>query len=123
MARAIYSILINRYQMLSIELKSQGKQIADEDLIKIITKCLKELQEEKLGYEKVGNLMEVNSILKQEEVLRGYLPKMMSEQEILDEMLKLEDKSIPSVMKHFKANFEGKAEMSLVNKVARSIAQ
>ena len=44
---------------------------------------------------------------------------MMSEDEIKAEINKLEDKSIPSVMKHFKANFAGKVDMSLVNKIAR----
>ena len=32
----------------------------------------------------------------------------------------MEDKSIPSVMKHFKANYAGKVDMSLVNKIARN---
>lgn len=46
---------------------------------------------------------------------------MLSEDEIRQEILKLEDKSIPSVMKHFKTNFVGKVDMGLVSKVARSI--
>ena len=31
------------------------------------------------------------------------------------------DKSIPSVMKHFKTNFAGKVDMGLVSKIAKSI--
>ena len=44
---------------------------------------------------------------------------MLSEQEIRDIVAKLEDKSMPSIMKHFKANYAGKVDMGLVNKVAR----
>ena len=34
------------------------------------------------------------------------------------EISKLEDKSIPSVMKHFKVNFAGKCDMRMVSKIA-----
>ena len=71
------------------------------------------------NYKKAGNLEQSNTILEQKEVLVKYLPQMMSEEEIKAEIAKLEDKSIPSVMKHFKANFAGKVDMGLVNKIAR----
>jgi len=45
---------------------------------------------------------------------------MLSEDEIRNEIEKLTDKSIPSIMKHFKANFNGKVDMGLVNKIART---
>ena len=44
---------------------------------------------------------------------------MMSEDEIKEVIDSLEDKSIPFVMKYFKANYAGKVDMSLVNKIAR----
>ena len=44
---------------------------------------------------------------------------MMSEEEIKAEIAKLDDKSLGAVMKHFSANFKGKVDMSLVNKIAR----
>ena len=46
---------------------------------------------------------------------------MVDGDEIREEINKLEDKSIPSVMKHFKTNFAGKVDMSLVNRIARDI--
>ena len=120
-ARAVLSVVISRVKLQKIELEASGKELSDNDVIKVISKVLKELDEEKAGYEKVGNKEEVASILKQQEVISKYLPKMLSEEEIKQEILKLEDKSIPSVMKHFKTNFEGKVDMGLVNKVARSL--
>ena len=32
----------------------------------------------------------------------------------------LEDKTLPSVMKYFKQNYQGKADMRLVNAIAKS---
>ena len=45
----------------------------------------------------------------------------MSEEEIKNVILSLEDKSIPAVMKHFKTNYAGKCDMGLVNKVLKSL--
>lgn len=84
-------------------------------------KTLKELADEKEGYQKVGNEAKVSDILHQEETLKKYLPKMLSEEEIREEIAKMDDKSMPSIMKHFKANFQGKVDMSLVSKIAKSL--
>lgn len=120
-SRAVLSVVISRYKSLEIEAKASGKEVGDNDVIKLITKVLKELDEEKEGYERVHNEEEVNSIKNQIAVISKYLPKMLSEDEIRAEIAKLDDKSIPSIMKHFKANFEGKADMGLVNRIARSL--
>ena len=120
-ARAALSVVINKYNLMSIELKAQGKEISDADLVAIISKTLKELQDEKDGFIKVNRPDRVSAIEVQENTLKAYLPKMLSENEIKEEIGKLEDKSIPSIMKHFKANFAGKVDMGLVNKVARSL--
>lgn len=120
-ARAALSVVINKYNLAAIELKAQGKEITDADLVSIIAKTLKELADEKEGFVKVNRPDRVEAIKVQEDTLKAYLPKMLSEDKIKEEILKLDDKSIPSVMKHFKQNFAGKVDMGLVNKVARSI--
>ncbi len=117
--RAVLSVVINRYRLNAIELKSQGKEATDADLIKIISKVIKELDEEKEGNIKTGRLEEAKAIDQQKAVIEKYLPKMMSEDEIRAVIAKLEDKSMPSVMKYFKANYDGKDDMSLVSKIAR----
>ncbi len=117
--RAVLSVVINRYRMNAIELKAQGKEATDADLVKIITKVIKELDEEKEGNIKTGRVEAAQAIDKQKAVIEKYLPKMMSEDEIRTVIAKLEDKSIPSVMKHFKANYDGQADMTLVSKIAR----
>jgi len=118
-ARAIYSVILSKYKALDIELKAQGKEAGDADLVKIITKTIKELDEEKESYEKAGRVEQAQGIATQKALIEKYLPKLMSEEEIRKVIDSLEDKSMPSVMKHFKMNFDGKVDMSLVSKVAR----
>ena len=118
-ARAIYSVILSKYKALDIELKANGKEANDADMVKIVQKTIKELEEESASYEKAGRLEEVKNIATQKALIEKYLPKLMSEEEIKKVIDSLEDKSIPSVMKHFKLNYEGKADMSLVSKIAR----
>lgn len=119
-AKGIYSIIMNKYMLLSIEKKQKGEEATDVDLITIISKTLKELTEEKESYLKVNNLEKANAITHQEELISKYLPKMLTEDEIRKEISTLDDKSLPNVMKHFKTNFQGKVDMGLVSKIARS---
>ena len=118
-ARAIYSVILSKYKANEIELKAAGKEITDADLVKIITKTIKELDEEKESYEKAGRKEQAESISVQKSLIEKYLPKLMSEEEIRKIIASLEDKSMPSVMKHFKMNYDGKVDMSLVSKIAR----
>jgi hypothetical protein len=120
-ARAVLTIIITRYRQLLIEARVDAKEVGDSDLLRVISKVVKELSEEKEGYAKVNNSEMVKAILRQEEIAKSFLPKMMSEQEIIDEINMLSDKSIPSIMKHFKVNFDGKVDMGLVNRLARNI--
>lgn len=117
--RAVLSVVINKYRLQAIEIKANGKEATDTDVVKVITKVLKELSEEKEGYAKLNRTEEVHNIEVQEKVLEKYLPKLMSEEEIRKVISSLEDKSMPSIMKHFKMNYDGKVDMSLVSKIAR----
>lgn len=119
--RAIYSVIINKYMLLGYEKKAKGEELNDEDLIKIISKTLKELEEEKASYLSASREEKAKEIDEQIATISSYLPKMMSEEEIKAEILKLEDRSIPNVMKHFKTNFGSKCDMGLVNKVLKSL--
>ena len=93
--------------------------MSDLDTTKLLNKVIKELNEELEGYKKVGNVEQVKAIEEQTELIKQYLPKMMSEKEVRDEIEKLPIKNIPLIMKHFKANFEGKVDMALVNAIAK----
>ena len=120
--RAFYSVLMNKILLEKIAKGQRDSVLADADVSNIIQKLIKELNEEKENYAKVGNAEEVASISKQIELASGYLPKMLSKEEIKDIILKLDDKSIPTVMKHFKANYNGKVDMRTVQEVLKELA-
>ena len=119
--RAVFSILVTKYMTEGYEAKAKGKEMSDLDMIRIIQKTLKELEEEKASYQKGAREDKVNEIDKQINAISVYLPKLMSEEEIKNVILSLEDKSVPAVMKHFKMNYAGKCDMGLVNKVLKSL--
>ena len=119
LARAIYGVVMNKVLLANIEAKKDGKELGDTDVVQILQKTIKELTEEKENYVKAGNMTEAENIENQKNILTKYLPQMLSEEEIKAIIETMEDKSIPSVMKHFKANYAGKVDMSLVNKIAR----
>lgn len=119
--RAVLSVIINKYMLLVTEKRAKNQEVKEEDVIKIISKTLKELEEEKASYLEANRLESVKKIDEQISYISSYLPKLMSEEEIKEEILKLEDKSIPVVMKHFKTNFAGKCDMGVVNKVLKSL--
>ncbi len=118
-ARNIYSIIMNKYLLASIELRSKGTEISDVDMIHIIQKTIKELDEEYENYSKVNNTTEMSNITAQKEILSQYLPKMLSIDEIKQIIDTLEDKSVPAVMKHFKLNYAGKVNMADVSKAMK----
>lgn len=118
-ARAIYGVVMNKAMLNKIEKKEKGLEQTDADLVQILQKTIKELDEEKENYIKAGNSEQAQNIEMQKNLISIYLPKMMSEDEIRSVIGALEDKSIPSIMKHFKANFNGKVDMGVVNKIAR----
>lgn len=120
-AKTILSIVKNKIKLMEIDKRTKNEEITDVDCVQILQKTIKELAEEQENYKKVNNQIEVENINKQKEVLEKFLPKMMSKDEILNIINSLEDKSVPSVMKHFKANFAGKVDMRDVNEVLRSM--
>ena len=121
-ARAFYSVLMNKILLEKIAKGDREKPLADADVSNIIQKVIKELNEEKENYAKVGNTQEAQSIERQIEIASGYLPKMLTKEEIKEIILKLDDKTIPTVMKHFKANYNGKVDMRLVQEVLKELA-
>ena len=118
-ARTIYGVVVNKYMLQNIEKRKTGGELTDADMVAILQKTIKELTEEAENYAKVGNTAQVEEINAQKTILEKYLPQMMSEDEIRNIIAGMEDKSMPSIMKHFKANFAGKVDMQLVNKIAR----
>ena len=120
-ARSFYSVILNKIMLENIKKREKGGEVNDEDIANILNKTIKELDEEKQNYAKVGNAQEVENIDKQIEIAKKYLPKQLSREEIEEIIKSLDDKSIGSVMKHFKLNYNGKCDMKLVQEVLKGI--
>lgn len=119
-ARSFYSVLLNKIMLENINKREKGGQIEDSDIFVIVQKTIKELEEEKENYKKVNNEEEVKTIERQIEIAKTYLPKQLDRDQIAEIISKLDDKSIPIVMKHFKQNYNGQCDMKLVQEVLKS---
>ena len=113
-AVAALNVVINKLMLAGIEKKAVGEEMTDADVTKILQKTVNELAEEREGFVKAGRAETVASLDRQLETVKKYLPKLLSAEEIKAIIEKLEDKTVPSVMKHFKTNYAGKVDMKLV---------
>lgn len=118
-AQNVLGIIISAYQKMQIDKQGKGQQMTDADMVSVLNKTLKELSDEKEMYEANGRKEQAEADAKQMEIVKSYLPKMMSEEEIREVIEKLEDHSIKTIMTEFKTNYAGKADMGLVSKIAR----
>lgn len=116
-----YDVVINKYMLQKIELKAQGKEFADSDMVSILQKTIKELTEEAENYTKAGKLDTAKEVGQQRLAVEAFLPKMMDKEEIKTIILSLPDHTIPTVMKHFKANYAGKVDMRDVQEVLKTL--
>lgn len=119
--RSVLSVVLNKIKLAEIDKRTQNAELTDADVVAVLQKSIKELTEEKEAFQKAGRAENVATLSEQMEFLTGFLPKMMSAEEIKAEILSLEDKSVPSVMKHFKANFAGKCDMREVQAVLKTL--
>ena len=68
---------------------------------------------------KDGTKVTLETLKEQVNYVKKFLPSMLSEEEVKEIIEKLDEKSMPSIMRHFKANFAGKCDMSIVSKLAK----
>ncbi len=118
-ARGILSVILNKVKLAEIDRRAEGKELVDADVVAILQKTVKELTEEREAFAKANRPENVQTLTTQIAFVEGFLPQMMSEDEIRAEIAKLDDKSVGSVMKHFKANFAGKVDMRMVQAVLK----
>ena len=118
-ARAIYSIVMTKAMLETVKKREKNEELTDADMVQILQKTIKELTDEADSYVKANKPEQAQEIEKQKEIISVYLPKMLSEDEIYDIISKQDDKSIPNIMKLFKANYAGKVEMAKVSLVLK----
>jgi len=115
--RGAYALVITRYQ--TLKTSGSGKEPTDADVLQIIQKLNKELDEEKAGYLAANRLEQAKIIDEQKGALLTFLPQQLSETKIREIIASIDDKSLPNIMKYFKMNYTGQVDMGLVSKIAR----
>lgn len=120
-ATSALNLIITKIMSLTIEKRSVGEEVTEADIVAILKKSEKELIEEKEGFEKAGRSENVLSLENQIKVIKKYLPEMLSAEKIKEIIGGLEDKSLPSIMKFFKINYNGKVDMKLVSDIAKNL--
>lgn len=115
----VLSVVLNKIMLAEIELRAKGAELKDADVIQVLQKCEKELLEERAGFEKAGRVEKTEDLDKQIAAVNVFMPKMMDEKEISEVISSLEDKSVPAVMRYFKAEYAGKCDMRLVSEVLK----
>lgn len=118
-ARAIYSVVMTKAMLETVKKREKGEELTDADMTQILQKTIKELTDEAESYKTAGKNEQAEEVEKQKEIIEKYLPRMLSEEEIFDIISKQDDKSIPAIMKFFKANYAGKVDMSKVSAVLK----
>ncbi|MBR2322659.1 MAG: GatB/YqeY domain-containing protein [Clostridia bacterium] len=114
------NVIITKIMALTIERRASGLEVTEGDVDSLLQKAEKELTEEREGFIKAGREENVVSLTNQIEVIKKYLPKLLSEDEIKEIISTLEDRSMPSIMKHFKQNYQGKVDMRVVSALAKA---
>lgn len=117
----VLSVVMNKIMLAKIDKREKGQELTDADVVSILQKTEKELYDEKESFEKAGRPEKVAELDVQIIAVKKFIPAMMSEEEIKDIIMALPDKSIGSVMKHFKTNYAGKCDMKLVGDVFKRI--
>lgn len=114
-------VVIAKAMLVKVEKRAKNEDLTDADVVAVLQKSVKELEDERLGHEKLGRDEQVASLNRQIEIVKSYIPAMMSEEEIKNIILALPDKSIGAVMKTFKTEYAGKVEMKKVQDVLKSL--
>lgn len=113
----VLSVVMNKIMLAKIDKREKGQELTDADVVSILQKTEKELYDEKESFEKAGRPEKVAELDVQINAVKKFIPAMMSEEEIKEIIMSLPDRSIGSVMKHFKTNYAGKCDMKLVGDV------
>ena len=117
--RDVLTVVIGKYMNVCIEKKSKGQDATDADMLSVIQKTIKELNDSRVGYHTVNNEDKVKEIDTQISILNAYLPRQLTEDEVRDIITNNHLETVSDIMKFFKENYAGQVDMSMVSRVAR----
>ncbi len=114
---------LNIFSTLFSEVEKVGKDKAnrattDEEAVAIIKKFILNASE---CLDATRDTVAATSLSDEIKVYETFLPQQLSYTEIKEIFDTLEDKGVPSVMKHFKANFAGRYDGKVVSNIAKGL--
>ncbi|MEG1609517.1 MAG: GatB/YqeY domain-containing protein [Clostridia bacterium] len=120
--RGIMSVLLNKIKLAEIAKRgTDNTQIVDADVVYILQKTIKELNEEIETLKQANRPDRLAEIERQRQIVNAFLPQLMSAEEIKKLIVALPSKDIGSVMKYFKTEFAGKCDMRVVQEVLKTL--
>ncbi len=114
-------VAIAKAMLVNTEKKAKGEELTDPDMIGILQKTVKELEEEKANYVQLGRNDDAANVDAQIGYIAEYLPKMISDDEIRKIIMGMDDKSVGTVMKTFKSQYAGQVDMKKVQEILKSL--
>lgn len=126
--------LLMTLRMLSAGIKQkevdERRELSDADVISIIEKMIKQRKDAAEQYQAAGRTELADKELQEIEVIKGYLPVQLSEDEIKSSVANAISKSeaktiqdIGKVMAILKPELQGKADMAIVSKLVKELLQ
>lgn len=120
---SVLRMLKSALQMESISLK---KPLSDDEIITVIKRNVKQRKDSITEYQKFNKQEEIDNLNKEIEILSSYLPKQLTEEDLLKEVnnafneLKPESmKDMGKLMKYLTDKIGNIADMSYVSKLVR----
>ncbi|MBQ2713683.1 MAG: GatB/YqeY domain-containing protein [Clostridia bacterium] len=74
-ARGLYSVVLNKIMMEEVKRRTTGKEMTDGDVLAILQKTAKELEEEKAGFERQAKLKKLQRLLLRKNLLKHFCHK------------------------------------------------
>ena len=118
---AALEAVISKVMLETINLRAKGKELTEADIIAVCQKVDRELEEEEAANRQAGRVEAAQDLAAQRVVVQAYLPKMMTDDEIRQVILSLEDRSTPNVMKHFKTQYAGQVDLRKVATILKEL--
>ena len=111
---------------IQLEEINKKQELNDEDVIAVISKKIKTRKESMLEFEKAGRSDLVEQTSKEIEILNQYMPKQLSEEEVLkviddafNELKPEKPSDMGKLMGFLTPKLKGKADMSFVSKTIK----
>ena len=80
--RSVLQIVTGKVKLAEIEKRTKNESLTDDDVLLVINKVIKELDEEILAFKNANRTEKVEELTLQKQILEAYLPAKLTEEEI-----------------------------------------